>query len=190
MTGAHGSGQGDNRVIGACGVCLLMRLLSEMRKNAFNIFRYSAAALLVTSAVGKFIATGSDVAIFDLRDPLFHLPFRYLLWLAASLELIVVFVCLSSKLRNLTQAIAIAWLGTDLLLYRIGLWLIDYQRPCSCMGSLAEGLHISSNTADGIMKTVLAYLLIGSYASLWFLWKHARDNASFDKDEGASLSPV
>jgi hypothetical protein len=162
----------------------------EMRKIAFNTFKYSAAALLVTSAVGKFITTGSQAQILEIQDPIFRLPFRYLLLLAASLELIAAFCCLNPKLRNITQAIAVAWLSTDFLLYRIGLWLIDYHRPCNCMGSLAEGLHISSNTADSIMKGVLAYLLIGSYASLWFLWKHARDNPSFDKNEGASQSAI
>jgi hypothetical protein len=156
-----------------------------MRKYTFKVFRYSAAALLVVSAIGKLITTGSQAQILDLRDPLFLLPFRYLLWLVAGLELVVVFFCLNSKLRNTTQAAAVAWLSTNLLLYRIGLWLIDYQRPCSCMGTLAEGLHISSNSADTIMKAVLGYLLIGSFASLWFLRKHARDNASFDETDGA-----
>jgi hypothetical protein len=42
------------------------------------------------------------------------------------------------------------------------------------MGSLAGALHLSDQAADNIMKGVLAYLLIGSYALLFAQWRAAR----------------
>ena len=68
----------------------------------------------------------------------------------------------------------LAWLGTIILGYRIGLLWIRYNKPCSCMGSLTDALHIKPETADTIMKIVLAYLLILSYGTLMWLWWHKR----------------
>ena len=39
------------------------------------------------------------------------------------------------------------------------------------MGNLTDALHIPPQTADTAMKIILAYLLIGSYASLFWLWR-------------------
>lgn len=60
-----------------------------------------------------------------------------------------------------------AWLATNLLIYRIGLWCVGWRHPCSCMGSLAGALHLSDQMADGIMKAVLAFLFVGSYLLLF-----------------------
>jgi len=78
---------------------------------------------------------------------------------------------LSSKLIPLFIYAALA---TSFLVYRIGLVLVGYYRPCSCMGSLTEELHISPEIADMAMKIILAYLLIGSYGSLIWLWRKKR----------------
>lgn len=153
-----------------------------MRTQSLRIFIYSAIAILFVSAIGKFISSGSNVAILDVRDPLFLLPFRYMLRIAGGLELAAAFICLNAKKRT-TQAAALAWLSTNFLLYRIGLWLVHYDKPCSCMGSLADGLHISAATADRIMRIVLAYLSIGSYAALLFLNKRRQRNISALSEE-------
>ena len=42
------------------------------------------------------------------------------------------------------------------------------------MGSLAGVLHLSDRAADNIMKGVLAYLLVGSYAILFCEWRRGR----------------
>jgi cbb3-type cytochrome oxidase subunit 3 len=47
---------------------------------------------------------------------------------------------------------------------------------------MTSELHISSAFADTIMKIILAYLLIGSYAALfWLFWRQRRKvvSASF-----------
>jgi hypothetical protein len=39
------------------------------------------------------------------------------------------------------------------------------------LGNLTDALHISPQTGDIAMKIILAYLLIGSYATLFWLWR-------------------
>ena len=50
--------------------------------------------------------------------------------------------------------------------YRIGLWWIGWQKPCSCLGNLTDALHISPQVADNVMKGLLAFMLIGSVSLL------------------------
>ncbi len=42
------------------------------------------------------------------------------------------------------------------------------------MGSLADALHISPETADSIMKIALSYLLIGSFGFLLSEWRQRK----------------
>ena len=74
-------------------------------------------------------------------------------------------------------------MSTNFLVYRLGLWFIGWHHPCGCMGSLAGMLHLSDNAADIIMKGVLAYLLIGSYAIL--LWERRRRRVGSPATEAA-----
>jgi hypothetical protein len=43
---------------------------------------------------------------------------------------------------------------------------------------LTDALHIKPETADTAMKIILAYLLIGSYGSLFWLWRQRRRAAA------------
>ena len=88
----------------------------------------------------------------------------------AFLSTVVAFICFYSRNYVLRVGL-VAWLATNILLYRVGLSLVHYEKPCSCLGTLTEALHIPPQTADNIMKIILAYLLIGSYACLFWLWR-------------------
>jgi len=106
-------------------------------------------------------------------DPLIGLSFRHLLLIAEVVESVVAYFCLFTKKIKL-NTLLIAWLSTSSIVYRIGLWRINWQRPCSCLGSLTDALHIPPQTADTAMKIILAYLLIGSYATLFWLWRQRK----------------
>jgi hypothetical protein len=93
--------------------------------------------------------------------------------MVGGIEVAVALVCIFSK-RTWLPAGLVAWLATGFLAYRIGLVAVGYHRPCSCMGNLTDALHIPPQTADTAMKIILAYLLIGSYASLFWLWRQHR----------------
>lgn len=114
--------------------------------------------------MGCFSAT----KILSLADPIMGFSFGHLLLAVGLLELAIVGVCLFGKSQALKLGL-IAWLATNFLVYRCGLWWMGWHRPCSCMGNLTDALHIRPEVADNIMKVVLGYLLIGSYGLL--IWQ-------------------
>jgi len=146
---------------------------SRQFKGMEACFVVSAGGLLAATALGKgFSAIGSARAL-DMPDPLVGVPFRQLLLLVSLAELLIAFFCLFTDKRQLSL-LAVVWMSSNFLVYRVGLWFIGWHHPCACMGSLAGMLHLSDQAADNIMKGVLAYLLIGSYGILLREWRRRR----------------
>ena len=142
---------------------------------------FSKRALFILAAGGALAATGAAKAFsaigparaLDATDPLIAIPFRQLLLLVGLGELLIAFFCLFTDRRR-CSLLAVTWISTNFLVYRLGLWFIGWHRPCGCMGNLTDLLHISPQLADNIMKVVLAYLLAGSYGILLWQWRQAR----------------
>jgi hypothetical protein len=141
-----------------------------------RLFLYSAAIVLLLTAIAKFISSAGHVKILLRFDPLTEFQFRNLFRIAGSIEIAVALACIFSK-RAWLSAGLVAWLSTSFLAYRIGLVLLGWHRPCSCLGNLTDALHIPPQTADTAMKIILAYLLIGSYTTLFWLWRQKRKQA-------------
>jgi hypothetical protein len=108
--------------------------------------------------------------MLTVLDPIVGVPFRWLLLALGLVELLIAGVCFFGKNMKLATLL-VAWLATNFLVYRLGLWWMGWHRPCGCMGKLSDALHISEQTADNLMKVVLAYLLIGSYGLLLWQWR-------------------
>lgn len=125
-----------------------------------------------TGLAKVFSATGSAHAL-ETTEPLTGISFRLLLLLVGLGELLIAFFCLFT-LRRRSSLLAVACISTNFLVYRAGLWLIGWHRPCSCIGGLADMLHLSPLAADNIMKGVLVYLLVGSCLLLVLQWRAAR----------------
>lgn len=126
----------------------------------------------MTGLAKAFSAIGPARAL-DAFDPLIGIPFRQLLLLVGLAELLIAFFCVFTDKRRLSL-LAVAWISTNFLVYRFGLCFIGWHRPCGCMGSLSDMLHLSPRAADNIMKGVLAYLLVGSYGILFWQWRQRR----------------
>jgi hypothetical protein len=141
-----------------------------MQNRSITIFIKSSSILFLLTAVAKLISATGKHRIFYNLDPVFHIPFRHLLCLAAAAELVVAAICLLSKKQGLQTGL-IAMLATNFVLYRFGLYWQGYYGICPCWGNFTEVLHIPPQTADTITKIILAYLLIGSYAILFWLWR-------------------
>jgi hypothetical protein len=128
------------------------------------------------AAIAKLVsAAGSARALLDV-DPILGISFQNIFCIVGTIELFIGLICLLGN-DKLCQVSLLACLSTMFLIYRVGLVLIGYQGPCACMGNLTDALHIPAKTADTAMKIILAYLLIGSYATLFWLWRQKR-NAS------------
>jgi hypothetical protein len=139
--------------------------------NAMRWFQFSAIAVLIVTALLKLVSLQTGARFFLLKDPVF--PFitnGQMMALSAILELCVAII-LIRNLGRLFQFTALMSLTSIFLLYRLGLAWIAPNEPCKCYGRATDWLHISSETGDTAMKIILAYLLIGSYATLFWIWR-------------------
>jgi hypothetical protein len=146
-------------------------------------FVLSFGIILGITGIGKVFSATGPARLLDTTDPLTGIPFRHLLLLVGLVELLNAFFCLFTNRRRLSL-VAVAWLSTNFLVYRLGLWFIGWHHPCACMGSLAGMLHLSDQAGDNIMKGVLVYLLIGSYGMLLWEWRRRRAAPILVKREG------
>jgi hypothetical protein len=133
-------------------------------------FVFHAGLLLAATGLAKVFSAIGPAKALDVPDPIFGLAFRQVLLGVGLVELLVAFFCFFTDKARLCLFL-IAWLATNFLVYRLGLWWIGWHKPCGCLGNLTDALHISPQVADNLMKAVLAYLLVGSY---WLLWSNRR----------------
>jgi hypothetical protein len=129
-------------------------------------FCLSAGLILLLTGLAKVLSTLSISRMLDVADPVFGLKFRHLFMGVGLLELGAAFLILLTDLRPRLKLLLIAWLSTNFVIYRAGLWLMDWRQPCNCLGTLTDFLHLSPTAADWLMKAALAYMLFGAFAFL------------------------
>jgi hypothetical protein len=135
-------------------------------------FIVSAWILLMVTGLAKFITAFGSAHVLVYPEPISGIKFRTVFFTVGLLELAIAFFCFFGKRVDIQTGVLV-WLSTIFVLYRLSLsWL--GQKPCHCLGNLTEALHIPSHTADTVMKIVLAYILLGSYAVLFGLWRKRR----------------
>ena len=138
--------------------------------GAMKWFIISASLILLITGAAKVWTVFGNNKILGLVDPIAGLKFWQLMLAVGWGEIAVALVCFFSKRQTLALGL-VAWMSTNFVVYRLGLWWMDWKKPCSCLGNLTDALHISPQTADNIIKVLLAYLLIGSYGLLVWQWK-------------------
>jgi hypothetical protein len=134
-------------------------------------FLLSAGGVLAVTGIAKIWSTFGQARLMAVTDPLLGLTFGHLMVLVGGAELGIALACLFSRRQALLLGL-VAWLATNFVVYRLGLRWMDWHRPCGCMGNLTDALHLSPQLADSIMKGILGYLLVGSYALLVRRWRH------------------
>jgi hypothetical protein len=144
--------------------------VSVRRDIIIKYFLWTAGGLLLMTGIAKVVSSFGAGQILKIKDPLTDLGFGTLMFTVGVVELAVAGMCLwrSSSQRRLATRL-VAWLATIFFAYRFGLHLIGWRRPCPCLGNLTDAIHISPPLADNIMRGVLFYLFVGSYA-IW-LWQ-------------------
>ncbi len=145
--------------------CAAFRLL--------NSFIFGAAIVLAFAGIAKIWTALGNSKFLAVVDPIFGIKFGQLLLVVGMAEITVALVCFFSKRQTLALGL-VAWISTNFVLYRLGLWWMNWKSPCGCLGNLTDALHIRPETADNIMKVLLAYLLIGSYGLLIWQWRAGR----------------
>lgn len=136
-------------------------------------FILGAVGILLTTGTAKVWSGLGSARLLAVADPIVGIEFRHLMLVAGFAEIAIAIFCTTSR-RQVPALGLLAWLATNFLLYRLGLWWMGWHRPCSCLGNLTDALRISPQAADNAMKAALAYLLVGSCACLMLLWKRGR----------------
>jgi len=144
-----------------------------MNKSFTQWFILSVGAILAITGIAKIWSGFGNSKFLAVVDPIIGIKFGQLMLAVATVEIAIALVCFFGKRQTLALGL-VAWMSTNFVLYRLGLWWINWHRPCSCLGNLTDALHISPQTADNIMKVILAYLLIGSYGLLFWHWRQKR----------------
>ncbi len=142
-------------------------------KSSFSRnFILSASAILAVTGIAKVWSALGSAKLLAVADPVIGITFGHLMLVVGMAEIVLALVCFFSKSPKVALGL-VAWLTTNFLVYRLGLWWVGYHKPCSCLGNLTDALHISPQIADTAMKIILGYLLLGSYLALFSLLKNS-----------------
>lgn len=136
-------------------------------------FAISSGVILAVTGVAKLVSTFGAAGILAHDDPILGMSFRHLMLIAGAAECVIASVCFVPRFSTVAVVLT-GYLGSLLLLYRMGLVWMDWSRPCPCLGNLTDALHISPAAADTAVKCMLAYLLVGSYSLMFWMWQQRR----------------
>ncbi len=137
----------------------------------------SAGVILTATGAAKIWSASGNSKFLSLVDPIIGIKFGHLILMVGMVEIAIALICFFGKRQSLALGLE-AWLSTNFVVYRLGLLWIGWKKPCSCLGNLTDALHISPQTADNIMKVVLAYLLLGSYGLLIWQWRKSQSRVA------------
>jgi hypothetical protein len=135
---------------------------SRTRVSVETAFALTAGAILGVTGVAKIATAFESAPRMASTDPIFGIPFRYLMLTAGMAEVVIAGVCFFRRTRRMTP-VFVASLATSVVVYRLGQWWLDWTGPCGCLGNLTHVLYLSPRTVDQILKGILVYLLVGSY---------------------------
>lgn len=152
-------------------------LWKHVKNSMVTLFLHGTGIMLMLTGAAKVWSGFGNSKFLSVVDPIIGIAFGQLLLAVGIAEIAIALFCFLSKRQTLALGL-VSWLSTNFVVYRLGLWWMDWHRPCSCLGNLTDALHISPQAADNIMKTVLAFLLVGSYGLLFRQWRLNHTNAT------------
>jgi hypothetical protein len=125
-----------------------------------NLYIFTSASVLSLTAIFKLFTLLTRADSLNGYDPVFGLKFKFLLLLVVNIELLVVVGCVFiRKTRN--KLIAITWLSGCFLLYKVGIYAVDWKPSCNCLGFLSDLLSLSDHHA-GIISTIISIIMFSS----------------------------
>jgi len=154
-------------------------MVSQRLKRTFLNF---AGAVFLVTGVAKIWLLFDPSRALDTSDPVFGYSFRFLAAGVGIVEVITSGFCFFDR-RPMFGVGLVAWLTSNILLYRMLLVLFDWKLPCQCLGSLTGRLPFSPRTANTITGCLLISLVVGSYALLCWLGTSQKERASPQSSE-------
>jgi hypothetical protein len=129
----------------------------------------SVAVILFITGATKFISALGAAQTLDEPDSLLILSHRHIFFLMSALELGLSAYLLMGRNTKMKLAL-VAWLATNFLVYRIGLWWMGAPNLCNCLGNLDQFLPLSPLFLNIAALASLGWLLAGSYALMIIEW--------------------
>lgn len=151
--------------------------MSPSKSNGLSMTREIYVArfiglIFLLSAIGKLAAISADTTIHG-ADPLFApLLARHVLLGVALLEAAIGGWFISDRKRLAWKWATAAWLSSCFLLYRFGLWMIDYSGPCGCFGGTFQKFMGLSERFVSLFTLIVAIVLLS--VSMMALISHVR----------------
>lgn len=138
--------------------------------NAF--FIRSSVAILTFTMICKLISVGTSSDYLQAAAPIFtFLKWKEFLIVASAVEGITTATILwSNPIRR--QLLAILWISSVFLTFRMTLWLTGYTGPCNCAGFVGDWIHLPRAIVETTMLTFAWYMFLGSLFCLVLQWRH------------------
>src|SRR4051812_11588483 len=131
------------------------------RKKLQESFFYAVAALLFFTGLLKLIGLFGRAGILNDVDPLLGFRNRWVLVLLVVLELSLSAYLAFGQSKWLRSMLT-AWLATNFLVYRIGLWSLGAGNVCNCLGYLNHISAIPPLLLTRIELGMLGFMVAGS----------------------------
>ncbi len=137
----------------------------------------SCIAILATTAALKLATLAIAGRVLGAPEPVLGLPFEWFLLLSAALELAVCAFLAGRRVPVQLKGLVLGLLGAEFLAYHAMLWLLRYEGPCHCLGSLWGWLNVRDAWVSETSILIACYLCLAGFLL-----------ACFSRDE-ARLSP-
>lgn len=156
--------------------------------DATAVLLFCAAMLNLLSAAGSAPVLNQPDALLQLNDKL-ALSNRWVLVLKAAFELFVSRLLLMEK--NPWKKLGwMAWLATNLLIYRIVIWWLGAANFSDCVGNLIDWFTLSPRLLCALSTVLLALMFAGSYGLLLLNWLTERTPAKTEWVAGVGQQHV
>ena len=116
--------------------------LGQLAGRPARWFLLSSAVVLAATGLAKAWSAVGPSKVLAVADPITDMQFGHLMLAVGLLELTIASVCLFSKVQKLSLAL-VAWLATNFVVYRLGLWWMGWHRPRGCRGNGQWPKHVA-----------------------------------------------
>lgn len=144
-----------------------LRAAARNVRRSYSREKWQTHFVLSGGAILAFIGGGFVLEFFeknqslDITDPAFGIPFRFVTLLFGLLQLVASGFCLFTTRRTLSIWLVL-WVVNSLLIYRLGMWWMNWSHPHAVVSPLAERFYLSVVMADTVMAVAAAYLSVGA----------------------------
>jgi hypothetical protein len=143
-------------------------------------FQISVVLVLTITAASKVLSATGSAKILNYQNELFLIPNRYVMVLAACVEVIVI-ACILIIRNSPVKLYLSGVLSLVFLLYRFTMHSIGSLTPCPCLGTLTDSLHIKPETASMTLIGFAVYMLAGSVLLLVRYFLLRKDQLGIDE---------